>query len=156
MSTHVVQTAHCHLLLKGNRWVPVGRNREFGPKDRCSPDGPVISAFLSAVAMEGTIVQWLENSAFNVQEVKSDGTLAPLDLSVAGLVMSALDYDTEAKESGAIGISKRIVERRVKEQNTGGLPLALRKAAFDRAAIQILDRLQGHSAVGVFLVETAI
>jgi hypothetical protein len=41
--------AGCHLLLRGNRWMPISVNRALGVKDRCSPGGAVISAYLSAV-----------------------------------------------------------------------------------------------------------
>jgi hypothetical protein len=54
---------------------------------------------------------------------------------------------------GAIGIASRIAKRRAQEHNTGHLPLALREAAFERAAIQILDKLQGHPVVGVLLMD---
>ena len=50
-----------------------------------------------------------------------------------------------------MGITSLIAERRILEQNTGHLPLKLREAAFERATIQILDKLQGHSVVGVLL-----
>ena len=70
--------AVCHLFLRGNRWMPIGVNKALGAKDRYSPGGAVISAFLSAVAEGETIVGWLGNSAFSVQELLPDGTLAPL------------------------------------------------------------------------------
>jgi hypothetical protein len=113
----------------------------------------VITAYLSAVVEEDRIVGWLENSAFAVQDVQADGTLAPHDLTAAGLALHATDADTEANEAGVIGISSLIAERRIQEQNTGQLPAELREAAFERAAVQILDKLQGHSVVGVFLTE---
>lgn len=40
------------------------------------------------------------------------------------------------------------------EHNTRHLPLELREAAFERAAIQILDKLQGHPVVGVLLMDS--
>jgi len=46
-----------------------------------------------------------------------------------------------------------LAERRIREQNAGILPSALREAAFERAAVQILDKLQGHSVVGVVLYD---
>jgi len=93
----------------------------------------------------------MKNSAFTVQEVQSDGSLTALDLVAATLAMHADETDTKANRSGAIGITSLIAERRVQEQNTGHLASALREAAFERASIQILDRLQGHSVVGVQL-----
>jgi hypothetical protein len=85
--------------------------------------------------------------------VQSDGSLTALDLAPARLAMQADEVDMKANRSGAIGITSVIAERRVREQNTGHLAPQLREAAFARAAVQILDRLQGHSVVGVHLSE---
>jgi hypothetical protein len=133
--------------------MPVSVNKDLGAKDRCSPNGAVISALLSAVIEDDTIVGWLQNSAFRVQEVQPDGALAPLDLTTVALAVDAKQADFEASRSGAIGISSLIAGRRIQEQNTGGLPPELREAAFERAAIQILDKLQGHFVVGVLLID---
>ena len=59
----------------------------------------------------------------------------------------------KADRAGVVGISSLIAERRIQEQNTGNLPSGLREAAFERAAVQILDKLQGHSVVGVVLYD---
>jgi hypothetical protein len=56
-----------------------------------------------------------------------------------------------ATRAGVVGISSLVAERRIQEQNSGQLPADLRQAAFERAAVQILDKLQGHPVVGVFL-----
>ena len=133
--------------------MPVGINRAVGPRDRCSPDGPVIIAYLWAVVEEDRIVGWMKNSAFSVREVQPDGTLAPLDLTMAALATEAVEADAKASEAGVRGVSSLIVRRRIEEKNTGGLPSHLREAAFDRATVQILDKLQGHSVVGVILTE---
>jgi hypothetical protein len=133
--------------------MPVSINRKLGPNDRRSPNGAVISAFLSAVIDGGTIVGWLKNSAFSVREVRSDGSLSGLDFRPAALVMDAHEADIEARQSGAIGITSLIAQRRVQEHNAGGVAVELREAAFERAAIQILDKLQGHSVVGVLLLD---
>jgi hypothetical protein len=47
-----------------------------------------------------------------------------------------------------VGISSLIAKRRIQEQNTGNLPAGLREAAFERATVQILDKLQGHPVYG--------
>jgi len=83
--------------------------------------------------------------------VQADGSLSESDFRAAALAMHADEVDEEAKQLGAIGITSLIAGRRVREQNTGGLALELREAAFERAPTQILDRLQGHSVVGVLL-----
>jgi hypothetical protein len=133
--------------------MPVSVNRQLGSKDRCNPDGAVISAFLSAAIDGDKIREWLETSAFRVREVQPDGSLTGLDFRAAALALHANEMDVIAKQSGAVGISSLIAARRTREQNTGGLALELREAAFERAALQILDKLQGHSVVGVLWLD---
>ena len=128
-------------------------NKQLRGKDRCNPNGAVISAFLSAVVEGDTIIGWLETSAFSVRKVQPDGSLSGLDFRAAALTLHSKEMDEKAKRSGAVGISSLIAARRIREQNTGGLALERRQAAFERAAIQILDRLQGHSVVGVLLLD---
>jgi len=66
--------------------------------------------------------------------------------------LDAPHFDASAAATGAIGISSLIAERRIQEQKTGNLSVELREAAFQRAEVQILDKLQGHSVVGVLLI----
>jgi hypothetical protein len=129
------------------------RNRKLGPNDRCAPGGAVISAFLCAVVEGDAVVAWTENSGFMVREIGADGTLAPLDLTPAALALNARYLDASAVAAGAVGISSLIAERRIHEQKTGNLSARLREAAFMRAEVQILDKLQGHSVVGVLLLD---
>jgi hypothetical protein len=150
MTSQGRRIAGCHLLLRGNRWMPINVNKALGAKDRCSPGGAVISAYLSAVVEGDAIVGWIENSAFSVQEVLPNGTLAPLDLTPAKL---ALQADMKASKAGIVGISSLIAGRRIQEQNTRNLPSKLREAAFERATVQMLDKIQGHSVVGVRLYD---
>ena len=131
--------------------MPVSVNRKLGANDRCSPNGAVITAFLSAIVEGDTIVGWMKNSAFSVQEVQPDGSLTPLDVTAAALALQADNADMKANRAGVVGISSLIAERRIQEQNTGHLSSELREAAFERATMQILDKLQGHSVVGVRL-----
>jgi len=133
--------------------MPVSLNKTLAANDRCSPGGAVISACLSALVEGDTIAGWMKYSAFSAQEVQPDGTLPPRDRSPAALALDALSADMEANKAGVVGISSLIAERRIQEQNTGHLPLSLREAAFERAAVQILDKLQGHSVVGVLLLD---
>jgi hypothetical protein len=151
MTSQSRRVANCHLLLRGNRWMPISLNKKLGAKDRCSPHGPVITALLSAVVEGQTIVGWMKNSSFIVREVQRDGALAPLDLTPAALASQADNADAIAARAGVVGISSLIAERRIQEQNSGHLPSELRQAAFERATVQILDELQGHSVVGVLL-----
>jgi hypothetical protein len=108
--------------------MPISVNKTLGAKDRCSPVGAVISAYLSVVVEGDTIVGWLRNSAFSVQEVLPNGTLAPLDLTPAKLTLQAYDTDTEASKAGIVGVDSLIAGRRIQEQNTGNLPSKLRAA----------------------------
>ena len=130
--------------------MPVSVNKKLGPNDRCSPSGAIISAFLCAVVEGETIVGWMENSGFMVREVRVDGTLTPLDLTPAALALEAHNFDAKAAKAEVVGISSLIAERRIQEQNTGNLSSRLRNAAFERAAVQILDKLQGQSVVGLY------
>lgn len=133
--------------------MPISVNKTLGAQDRYPPGGVVISASLYAVVEGGTIVGWMKNSAFSVQEVQLDGTLAPLDLTPAKLALQADSADMQASKTGLVGISSLIAGRRIQEQNTGKLPSKLREAAFERATVQILDKIQGHSVVGVRLYD---
>jgi len=153
MTSQSRRIAGCHLLLRGNRWMPISVNKALGAQDRCSPGGAVISAYLSAVVEGDTIVGWMKYSAFSVQEVLPNGTLAPLDLTPTRLALQAFDADMEASKASIVGISSLIAGRRIQEQNTGNLPSKLREAAFERATVQILDKIQGHSVVGVRLYD---
>jgi hypothetical protein len=85
--------------------------------------------------------------------VLPDGTLALLDLTPAKLALQADSADMKASKAGIVGISSLIAGRRIQEQNTGNLPLKLREAAFERAAVQILDKIQGRSVAGVRLYD---
>ena len=145
--------AFCHLLLRGTRWMPVSVNRTLGPKDRCTPGGAVISALLCAVVDRDAVVGWTDHSGFTIREVGVDDTLAPLDLRPAALALEARNFDTSAAAAGAVGISSLIAQRRIQGQKTGNLSAALREAAFERAEVQILDKLQGHSVVGVLFLD---
>jgi hypothetical protein len=113
----------------------------------------VISAYLCAVVEQDAIVGWTGNSGFMVRGVGADGTLAPLDLRPTALALDAQYLDTRAAAAGAVGISSLIAERRTQEQKSGNLAAELREAAFERAEVQILDKLQGHSVVGVLLLD---
>src|SRR5206468_8323681 len=126
MTSQGRRIAGCHLLLRGNRWMPISVNKALGAKDRCSPGGAVISAYLSAVVEGDTIVGWIKNSAFSVQEVLPNGTLAPLDLTPAKLALQADSADMKASKAGIVGISSLIAGRRIQEQNTGNLPCCVK------------------------------
>jgi hypothetical protein len=153
MTDRPQRIAICHLLLRGTRWMPVSVNRKLGPNDRCVPGGAIISGILCAVVEGDAVVGWSESSGFVVREIGADGTLAPLDLAPAALALHARHYDASAAAAGAIGISSLIAERRIHGQKTGNLSVELREAAFVRAEVQILDKLQGHSVVGVLLLD---
>ena len=78
--------------------MPISVNKALGAKDRCSPGGAVISAYLCAVVEGDTIAGWTKNSAFSVQEVLPNGTLAPLDLAEG----RARRQGTAVRDGGAV------------------------------------------------------
>ena len=133
--------------------MPVSVNRKLGPNDRYAAGGAVISAILCAVVEGDAVVGWTESSGFMIREIGADGTLASLDLTPAALALDARYLDARAAATGAVGISSLIAERRIQGQKTGNLSAGLREAAFERAEVQILDKLQGHSVVGVLLLD---
>ena len=94
-----------------------------------------------------------ETSGFMVRQIGADGALAPVDLARAALALDARNFDASAAAAGAVGIRSLIAERRIQGQKTGNLSAELREAAFERAEVQILDKLQGHSVVGVLLLD---
>jgi hypothetical protein len=99
MTSQGRRIAGCHLVLRGNRWMPISVNKALGAKDRCSPGGAVISAYLCCAVVErDTIVGWTKNSAFSVQEVLPNGTLAPLDLAEG----RARRQGTAVRDGGAV------------------------------------------------------
>jgi hypothetical protein len=153
MADQTQRIAICHLLLRGSRWMPVSLNRKLGPDDCCTPGGAVISAVLCAVVEKDAVVGWTETSGFMVRVIGADGALASVDLAPAALALDARYFDASAAAAGAVGISSLIAERRIQGQKTGNLSSALREAAFERAEVQILDRLQGHRVVGVLLLD---
>jgi hypothetical protein len=96
------------------------------------------------------IVGWRKPS-FIVQEILPDGSVQGLDLRLAGAALGAAIEDTKARDAGVVGISERLVKRR-REAEEQRVPEHLRQSAFDRAAVQILDRLHGRRTIGVTLV----
>jgi hypothetical protein len=132
--------------------MPVSVNKKLGPNDRCAPGGAVVSALLYAAVEQDAVVGWTKSSGFMVREVEADGTLAPLNFRPTALALDARYLDAKAAAAGAVGISSLIAKRRTQEQRTSNLPAELREAAFERAEVQILDKLQGHPVVGVVLL----
>jgi hypothetical protein len=72
MTSQVRRIAGCHLLLRGNRWMPISVNKTLGAKDRCSPGGAVISAYLSAVVEDAKLLE-----KFNIYGSQRKGWLPP-------------------------------------------------------------------------------
>src|SRR5215471_19330808 len=144
------QIAICFLLLKGDHWVPISPDRRVTARDRSTPHGPVISAELIAEVEGAQIVGWREKVGALFRDVGPNGDLEPLDLRPAAAVSGALLADAMVSAPGVVGINSRIVERRrAREERT--IPAHLQEAARARAETQILDRLNGFTAVGVRL-----
>lgn len=142
--------AYCRLLLREEHWVPIAIEKKLTAMDRMSPNGPVVTAFFTAV-VEGTrFIGWPEkqnNRPFAINEVQQDGTVEFLDEAFMADFL-AKDADDEAALNGVVGINQRIVERRSKKL-LEIIPEHVQAAAFDRARIQILDKLHGQKPVGV-------
>jgi hypothetical protein len=144
------QIAICHLLLKGEHWIPVSPDRRLTASDRSSPDGPVIMAEVIGEVGGGQVSGWRKIGSL-VQDVGPDGTVEPLDTKLPAAIMGALLSDGEASARGVVGINTQIVARRhAREERT--IPPHLFASVLARAEMQILDRLNGFNAVGVRLV----
>jgi hypothetical protein len=143
------QVALCLLVLVNEHWVPLALNAQSMNKYRSSPDGPVITAQFVADVEGGQIVGWRE-PVFEARDVNEDGSL-DYNLHEVAAMMDAPQSDAEADEVGAIGISRRLIERR-RERRRGAISTRLRAAAHDRAMVQIADRLRGVKTTGVTLV----
>ena len=144
------QLALCRLVLIRDHWIPISWDTMLTKEHRSSPNGPVISAELIANVKGEQIVGWKQPS-FSFAEVGEDGS-ADVDLKEVAAVLGAGHSDAVAEASGAIGISQRLVERR-RNEKVDQIPEQLRKAAFERAAWQIGDRLRGFKATGVTLAD---
>ena len=130
--------------------MPFGLNAKVSAGNRCSPSGAIIRALLMADIEGQQIVGWRKPSVI-VQEVLPDGSVQGLDLRLAGAALGAAIEDAKARRAGVVGISERLVKRR-REAEEQRVPEHLRQSAFDRAAVQILDRLHGRRTIGVTLV----
>jgi hypothetical protein len=148
-----LRTALCRLRLRGDQWVPLGVNTELTAKHRSCPDGPVIQAVFFAFARGERIVGWKDGEAFDIHEVQADGSLKrSLDTDFWAEVLWYADLrDKEARSSGAAGISRQLVDRRLKREK-GRVPNHLRQAAIDQAAELIIERLRGRRVRGVSLL----
>jgi hypothetical protein len=130
--------------------LPFGLDAKVSAGNRSSPNGAIIRALLMADIAGQQIVGWRKPS-FIVQEILPDGSVQGLDLRLAGAALGAAIEDTKARDAGVVGISERLVKRR-REAEEQRVPEHLRQSAFDRAAVQILDRLHGRRTIGVTLV----
>lgn len=148
------QIAICFPLLKGEHWIPLAPGRRLIASDRSSPDSPVITAELIAEVEGGRIVGWSKVGA-SFRDVGPDGEVAAPDTRLAASFFGALMADGTANLHGAVGINRRIVAaKHAKEQRR--LSDHHRASAFVRAEVQILDRLNSVSAVGVKLIDGPI
>lgn len=143
------QVALCLLVLVNEHWVPLALNAQSMSKYRSSPDGPVITAQLIADVDGGQIVGWRE-PVFEARDVNDDGSL-DYRLHEVAAIMEAPLSDAMADAAGAIGISRRLIEHR-RERRRFAISPWLQTAAYQRATIQIADRLRGVKTTGVTLV----
>lgn len=145
------QIATSHLLLKADHWIPVSLDLNLTAEHRSSSQGPVITAHLIADVDGVRIVGW-KKPQFEIRQVRPDGSLAPYDLESVVRVLDAFNQDNEAEAAGAIGINRAILAKE-DDREFEKLSAELREAAFQRARLQILDRLYGFRAAGVRLHE---
>lgn len=144
------QLALCLLVLVNGHWVPLALNARSMTQYRSSPDGPAITAQLVAEVEADRIVGWRE-PVFEARDVNDDGSLA-YDPREFAAILGAPQYDDAVAEAaGAIGISRRLNERR-QERRRSAISPRLQAAAYDRAILQIADRLRGIKTTGVTLV----
>jgi hypothetical protein len=92
------------------------------------------------------IVNW-HSPQFGIHAVKPDGSLE-YDLVGAIAGLEAYNTDAQAKSLGVVGINRAIRDR-VRKNPADQISPELQRAAFERATIQILDRLHGVKAAGV-------
>jgi hypothetical protein len=155
MNTEPVRFAFCRLLLRGEHWVPIGLNTQLKAEHRSKDDGPVVTAFLTAIVSGTRLLSWPEkrnSQSFMIQQVLPDGSVEELDYTAVMTQVFAGDRDEQVKRAGAVGINEILARRKVAAE-AAGIPKELKDAAFDRAATQILDKLHGQRAQGVFLGE---
>lgn len=153
MTAEPLRFAYCRLLLRGEHWVPIGLNAELKPEHRSKDQGPVVTAFLTAIVSGTRLLSWPErqnSQPFTVQQVLTDGCVEQPDYSSVMAGVFAEDQDEQAKQLGAVGINQILARRRVAAE-AANIPKELKDAAFQRAAVQILDKLHGERAPGVYL-----
>ena len=68
------------------------------------------------------MIGWMKTQRSPFNSWRPDGTLAPLDFTVAALASQADGADVKANKAGIIGVSSLIAARRIEEQNTGRFP----------------------------------
>ena len=146
--------ALCRLHLKRQHWVPLGISTKISSKHRSSPLGPVVTAEISAAVEDGHVVAWGEPN-FRIQAVDAKGGVEQPSSTYAVRTMEASRQDEEAAANGAIGISQKLLDRN--PDPPAWFPSkAVQNAAFERAAIMILDKVHGGPAMGVTLACTHI
>ena len=151
MSDKRIRFAYCRLVLRGEHWMPIGLNTKMSAAHRVSPDGPVVTAFVTALVDEDRIVGWPEKNnsrPFSIEKVLPDGSVEEDASYRAMAAYVAEDTDNAMEMEGVIGIGGRLAMRKL-DAELDIIPDHLRKSVFDRAAFQILDRLHGKKAAGV-------
>lgn len=143
------QLAICQLVLVDGHWMPLALNTRTTSKHRSSPTGPVITAQFIADVEGRRIVNWRAPS-FGVYDVNKDGSL-DFDLGELAALLDLQHSDKPPQEAKVIVMDRFLSERRRNEKQ-GAISERLRTAAYDRAVVQINDRLHGVKTVGVTLV----
>ncbi|WP_155809317.1 hypothetical protein [Bradyrhizobium sp. URHA0013] len=108
---------------------------------------------MTAIVSGTQLLSWPErrnSRAFTVQRVMPDGSVEQPDYSSVMADVFAEDQDEQAKQLGVVGINQILARRRVAAE-AADIPKELKDAAFQRAATQIMDKLHGERAPGVYL-----
>ena len=143
------QIALCRLIEQNNHWLPIGWTTELNASHRSTPEGPILHAQIYADVSGGEIVGW-RRACFSAYDVKTDGSI-DYHLKDVPLILGADKNDKAAVEAGAIGISRKILKQR-QEREQSRISNEQRAAAYERAIIQIKDRLAGQKVKGVTLI----
>lgn len=146
---HGAQLAICQLVLVDGHWMPLALNTRTTSKHRSSPDGPVITAQFISDVEGGRIVAW-RMPCFSVYDVNQDGSL-DYDLGELAALLDLRHLDDFPREAKVVAMNCFLAARRRSEKQAA-ISEPLRMAAYDRAVVQINDRLHGVKTVGVTLV----
>jgi len=140
----------CRLHLQDDIWKPIGINTEPTSKHSNRPGEDVFACYLYALVGHSSVKAWLKKE-FVRYIVEPNGSLRPLDLSVAAEALSAGERDFAAKRQGAHGINVRLARDKWSE-NHWEPAHDIYQAALDSAAELMIRRRTKPRIAGVTLL----